>query len=150
MPAASTALDFLGVLDTPEVFEALVELEDSCTDLAGAVEDFLLPHVRWIVPQDLWLRLNPPSGAKLFRAGNQAIGKTWAQMAECIWRATGTHPYYPTKEPPVEIWVVCTSWGQSVAIQGKFWLLAPKELLTKDTRERYSRRRGWGKDNPTV
>lgn len=129
------------------------ELDDAVAvagDLAGVAANNALAWVRWTVPQDKWLRLNPPSGAKLFRAGNQAIGKTWAGVAEVIYRATGTHPHYPTKAPPVDIWIVCTSWGQSVAIQKKFWELVPKDQLTSDTRDRFSYRRGWGKDNPVA
>ena len=125
------------------------------TDLAAAAlalaeegEQALLPWVRWTPPQDAWLRLNPPSGAKLFRAGNQAIGKTWALMAEVIWRCTGTHPHYPTKAPPIEVWVVCTSWSQSVAIQRKLWELAPRRELTTKTRQRFRIEDGWGRDNP--
>ena len=114
-------------------------------DLAHRVP---LDWVRWTKPQHDWLRLAAP--IKLFRAGNQAIGKTWAQMAEVIWRATGTHPHYRTRTPPVEIWVICTSWGQSVAIQRKFWELAPKDQLTSWTRNHFRPKDGWGKDNPTV
>ena len=73
---------------------------------------------------------------------------TFAQMAEVIWRCLGTHPHYPTKAPPVEVWVVCTSWAQSVAIQQKFWTLAPHRQLTARTRDRYRIDDGWGRVNP--
>lgn len=128
----------------------LAELDADFAALAAAAEDDLLSWVRWTPPQDAFLRLNPPSGAKLFRAGNQAIGKSWAGLSEVIYRATGTHPHYPTKRPPVEIWVVCTSWAQSVAIQRKFWTLASKRQLTSRTRDRFRIEDGWGKDNPVA
>lgn len=112
--------------------------------LKSRVEAEPLSWVRWCPPQDEWLRLNVPR--KLLRAGNQ-FGKTWAAMAEVIWRALGTHPYYPTRTPPVEIWVVCTSWAQSVAIMKKFWDLVPRARLI---RGRFDPRMGFGKDNPAV
>ena len=118
------------------------------SSLADCAEDDPIPWVRWTIPQDAFLRLNPVCGAKLFRAGNQAIGKTYALMAEVVYRVTGTHPHYPTKTPPIEAWVVCTSWAQSVAIQKKFWELVPKAQLTSTTRDRYRIDDGWGKDNP--
>ena len=74
-------------------------------------------------------------------------GKTWAGLAEVVWRAMGTHPYYPTRKPPVEIWIVCTSWAQSVAIMGKFWALVPKSAIRPT---RWDPRNGFGKDNPAV
>jgi phage terminase large subunit-like protein len=103
-----------------------------------------LSWVRWTPPQAEWLRLSAPR--KLLRAGNQ-LGKTWSAMAEVVWRALGCHPYYPTRAPPVEIWVVCTSWAQSVAIMGKFWALVPRARLKQ---ARFDPRSGFGKDNPAV
>ena len=103
-----------------------------------------LSWVRWCPPQADWLRLSAPR--KLLRAGNQ-FGKTWAAMAEVIWRALGVHPYYPTRPPPVEMWVVCTSWAQSVAIMRKFWELVPRARLR---RSNFDPRNGFGKDNPAV
>jgi phage terminase large subunit-like protein len=129
---------------------ALEELADLTGALVESATTDLLPWIRWTPKQDEWLRLNPPTGVKLLRGPNQAIGKTWAQMQEVNWRAEGTHPHYPTRAPPVEIWVVCTSWAQSVAIQRKFWTLANKSSLTLRTREHYTNRNGWGKDNPTA
>lgn len=104
-----------------------------------------LAWLRWTKPQLEWLSM--PASRKLLRAGNQ-VGKTTAAMAEVIWRATGTHPHYWTRPPPVEIWVVCTSWSQSVAIMKKFWELCPKELLRKGTT--FDPKHGFGRDSPTV
>jgi len=74
-------------------------------------------------------------------------GKTYVGIAEVIYRATGTHPFYPTRRPPVEIWIVCTSWAQSVAIMGKFWALVPKDQIRAT---RWDPKNGFGKDNPAV
>lgn len=84
---------------------------------------------------------------KLLRAGNQ-IGKSWAGLADVIWRALGLHPYRYVRPPPVEIWVVCTTWPQSVAIMRKFWDLAPKEEIASP--RGFDPRYGFGKDNPAV
>ena len=103
-----------------------------------------LQHVRWTPPQSEWLSSTAPR--KLLRAGNQ-LGKTWSAMAEVIFRATGTHPHYRTHPPPVEIWVVCTSWSQSVSIMRKFWDLVPHDVIRPT---RFDPRNGFGKDNPAV
>ena len=130
--------------------DLLADCLDWCDALTEAQAEHGAAHLRWTPPQDAWLRLNPRSGVKLFRAGNQAIGKTTAAMQEVDWRATGTHPHYRTRRPPTESWVICSSWSQSVAIQTKFWELCDRSRLTKDTRERFRSDIGWGKDNPTV
>lgn len=128
-------------------------LEDAlglCNDCVDAADSSPLDWTEWTPPQDAFLRLNPPSGVKLFRSGNQAIGKSYALLAEVIFRATGRHPHYRTKAPPVDVWVVCTTWSQSVAIQCKFWDLAPKAELTAKTRDRFSIEDGWGRGNPVA
>lgn len=68
---------------------------------------------------------------RLFRAGNQA-GKTWAGLADCVWRCLGRHPYTLVKAAPIEAWVVVVSWEQSLAIQGKLWALLPKDAIEPD------------------
>ena len=104
-----------------------------------------LAFLQWTPPQRAWLACAEPR--KLLRAGNQ-LGKTYVGLAEVIHRALGTHPFYPTRPPPVEIWIVCTSWAQSVAIMGKFWVLVPRAKLRKGTT--FDPRNGFGKDNPAV
>ena len=104
-----------------------------------------LSFVRWTPPQRAWLENKAPR--KLLRAGNQ-LGKTLVGLAEVIYRALGTHPFYRTRPPPVEIWIVCTSWAQSVAIMGKFWALVPRDRLRVGTT--FDSRTGFGKDNPAV
>lgn len=123
---------------------ALVRATRSAERLSTHVASNPLDYVKWTPPQQRWLSCDHPR--KLLRAGNQ-IGKTWAGLAEVIWRATGTHPFIPTKPPPVEIWIVCTTWPQSVGIMKKFWQLLPKHLIRKTT---FDARYGFGKDNPAV
>jgi phage terminase large subunit-like protein len=122
----------------------LVDALRSARLLSDRVTARPLDYIRWTPPQAKWLQ--SPHKRKLLRAGNQ-VGKTWAGMAEVIYRATGTHPYYTTKPPPVEIWIVCTTFPQSVFIMKKFWQLVPKHLIRNTSCDpRY----GFGKDNPAV
>ena len=104
-----------------------------------------LDFVRWTPPQRAFL--TDPSPVKLMRGGNQ-VGKTWAQLAECIWRCTGTHPYLPTHEPPVQVWIICHSWEQSLSIQSKAWELLPKDALHPDTE--YNPGKGFRGKTPVV
>ncbi len=92
-----------------------------------------LKWVRWTPPQLAFVQ--DPAQVKLMRGANQ-VGKTWAQCAEVIWRCTGTHPYLQTHRPPIEAWIICHSWEQSVAVQTKFWELVPKGGLHEDVRFR--------------
>lgn len=64
----------------------------------------------------------------LLRTGNQ-IGKTTAGLVLVLWAALGWNPYVRTKEPPVQIMIVCVDWTQSLAIQAKLWALCPKDEL---------------------
>jgi len=113
--------------------------------VTASFEDDPLRWIRWTPPQDAIHRLQ--AKRKLFRAGNQ-LGKSWSALAEVIWRATGTHPHYETKAPPIEAWVVCTSWSQAVAIMGKFHFLCPAGMVDVAASSRYTSRNGYGKDNP--
>ena len=67
----------------------------------------------------------------LLRGGNQ-IGKTFVGAAELIWRCLGTHPYKKTPPPPIEAWVICHSYTQSLTVMGKIWELLPKAPLCDD------------------
>lgn len=71
-------------------------------------------------------------------------------IADVIARCAGSHPYARARRPPIEAWIVCTSWQQSVAIMGKFHGLCPPDLIDDDESSRYTRRSGYGKENPTV
>jgi hypothetical protein len=102
-----------------------------------------LDYFRWLVPQDRWLRL---PGDKLYRAGNQALGKSTAALAEVIWRCLGTHPYYATKAPPIEVIVCSLNQAQSISIQGKFHALLPADVL--DPECEYNVKTGFGANRP--
>lgn len=123
----------------------LLALVQEAEEFSNTARDNLIHWVRWTRPQDQWLSL--PAPRKLLRAGNQ-VGKTWAGAAEVIGRAQGLHPHYRVRKPPVEIWVVCTSWSQSVAVMGKVWELVPKSWLVPG--QRFDLRTGFGKDNPAL
>ena len=84
-----------------------------------------LDHIRWLPGQ--YSFLSDPSPRKLFRAGNQSQGKTTAGLADVVWRCLGTHPFLKTQDPPIEAWVICASWSQSLAIQAKLWALVPQD-----------------------
>lgn len=100
---------------------------------------------RWCRHQDEFFRC--PAAEKLLRTGNQA-GKSEAGLAEVIWRCNGEHPYLEVPTKPIEAWIVCASWQQSIAIQQKFWALVPKELL--DKRVVFDDARGFKGKNPVV
>lgn len=123
---------------------ALVQAARAADRLVTHTTERPLDYIRWTRPQLRWLQSK--HHRKLLRAGNQ-VGKTTAGLAEVIWRATGTHPYLPVHRPPVDIWIICTTWPQSVAIMRKFWALLPKHLIHPVG---FTRRYGFGKDNPTV
>lgn len=83
----------------------------------------------------------------LLRGGNQAIGKTWALMADALLVARGVHPWQRCDAPTSGL-VVCVSWKQSLAIQAKLAELCPAAWLR--TASRFNRRRGWSGVPPTV
>lgn len=89
-----------------------------------------LQHVRWTVPQ--LALLNCTDAYFELRTGNQ-FGKTWAGCGEVIFRCLGRHPYKRVRPPPIEAWIVCKSWSQSIAIQKKLWTLIPKDELVEGT-----------------
>jgi phage terminase large subunit-like protein len=88
------------------------------------------------------------SRRKSFRAGNQ-LGKSFAGLRWLLDLAAGRHPKQ-FREPPLECWIVCTSWSQSVAIMGKFHALLDDVLVDHEASSNYSTRAAYGKDNPAV
>lgn len=102
-----------------------------------------LDYFRWLVPQHAWLCL---PGDKLYRAGNQALGKSTAALAEVIWRCLGTHPHYPTPAPPIQVIVCSLNQAQSISIQGKFFDLLPAGALAEDCE--YNAKTGFGANRP--
>ena len=86
-----------------------------------------LDHVRWLPGQRAFLEST--AKRKLFRAGSQSQGKTWAGAAELIWRMLGAHPFRTVRDAPIRAWVVCGAGEQSQIVQQKIWALVPKDEL---------------------
>jgi hypothetical protein len=106
------------------------DLLQDLADLAQRAEVNPLKWVRWTPPQLAFLRSY--AGWKLLRTGTQ-FGKTWAGAAETIFRCLGEHPYRAVRRRPIEAWVICSSWSQSIAIQAKIWELLPKDKIDPGT-----------------
>ena len=122
----------------------LATLANAARALQNHAETNTMDVMRWTPPQNQWQQMR--TTRKLLRCGNQ-LGKTTAGLSEVIWRCLGNHPHYPTHRPPIEAWIICTSYPQSVGIMGKFWDLVPRNEIRPI---RYDPRRGFGKDNPAV
>lgn len=90
-----------------------------------------LRWIRWLPSQLRVLRSRRK--VRLFRAGNQGVGKTTCGLAEVTYCATGEHPYRPVPKKAGTYWVICASWSQSVEIQKKLWKLLPKDKLHPST-----------------
>ena len=88
-----------------------------------------LAYVRFSPPQQKFLECTDKFF--LLRGGNQ-VGKTYAGACELIWRCLGTHRYKTTPPPPIEAWVICHSYTQSLTVMGKIWELMPKAPLCSD------------------
>lgn len=114
--------------------------------LAHRRTDDRLAAMRWLVPQLALLRYQGKRG--LLRTGNQSYGKTTAGLAEIVYRALGRHPYKDVPPAPIEAWVLCASWSQSLAIQAKLWELVPKAAVAD--RCRFDPITGFGSHNPTL
>ena len=97
--------------------------------LAKRAETDPLAYFRPTPPQVAFLRSTAP--ITMLRAGNQ-LGKTWAGVADCLYRALGDHPYQQVPPAPQEVWIVAVSWEQSLSIQKKVWQLVPKRELVED------------------
>ena len=97
--------------------------------LAKRAETDPLAYFRPTPPQVAFLRSTAP--ITMLRAGNQ-LGKTWAGVADCLYRALGDHPYQQVPPAPQEVWIVAVSWEQSLSIQKKVWQLVPKRELADD------------------
>ena len=104
-------------------------------------------YIDWLPGQHKFL--NDASKRKLFRAGNQAHGKTLAGLSAIHFRCTGQHPFLKVPDPPIEAWVICASWSQSQAIQQKFWDLVGKTGALVDGIE-FDAKNGFGAKNPIV
>lgn len=126
----------------------LDELEGALRDFGDHVEAHPLDWMDWTYRQWEFIGLVSGCPLALFRAGNQ-IGKTIVGAGLTIARCLGFDLKTGAKlAVPIEAWVVCTSWAQSVAIMGKVWSLLPKDALAPGTS--YNPRTGFGKDNPAI
>lgn len=134
------------VLSFPSPAGAFEQLAGACEDWAGHYERRPIDGVLWLPGQHAFL--TEARSPKLFRAGNQAMGKTWAGLAEVIWRCEGKHPYLKVKKPPIKAWVICASWSQSIEVQEKFWNLVERSQLVEGTN--WDPKNGFGDKNPTV
>ncbi len=102
--------------------------------------------MRWTPPQEAFYLDQHPR--KSFRAGNQ-IGKSFGGIRWIQDIALGVHPHQ-FRPPPLECWIVCTSWSQSVAIMTKFRELMPECEVDHDASSSFNARNAYGKDNPAV
>jgi hypothetical protein len=115
-------------------------------EYSTAVERDPLERFRGTPPQlSLW---QCPSKRRLLRTGNQVGGKTTAAIVEALWWATHRHPHRSTPRGPVQIWFICVSWTQSLAIQKKIWALLPKDSTAPGCR--YDPETGFGTKAPVI
>jgi hypothetical protein len=102
-------------------------------------------YMQWLPAQHAYLR--DESRSKMIRTGNQAQGKTTAALTDMHWHCIGRHEYMVVRPPPVEWWVMCAAWGQSIAIQAKFHEIARAELSDRST---FDPKNGYGKNDPVA
>lgn len=92
--------------------------------------------------QDRMLRCTAPR--RLLRGPNQ-IGKTEGMCADVVDLMLGEGRWQPDRArrhpPPVECWVVCSSWRQSLVIQRKLYAMLGDEALAKGTK--FTQKRGF-------
>lgn len=113
-------------------------------ELVARAERDPLSQVRWLRPQDAFLRLSARN--KLYRAGNQALGKSTVGLAEMLYHLEHRHPFLPTKDGPVH-WAVCSlNQSQSLAIQEKFHAMLSPDALAPGCN--YSIKTGFGANKP--
>lgn len=104
-----------------------------------------LQWTRWLPVQYRYLTSN--RSERLLRAGNQ-VGKTYGALADLYWHATGEHPWRPCHKHG-EYWIICASWSQSVAVQGKLDDILATDRVHPNTPE-FDEKNGFGAKNPTV
>jgi phage terminase large subunit-like protein len=90
-----------------------------------------LHYFRWLPAQLAFLK---HAGSRvLFRAGNQAQGKTTAGVAELLYRLEGFHPYKEVRPGKITALVITATHEQSQNIQRRIHELVDPRLLTEDT-----------------
>ena len=102
--------------------------------------------MRWLPGQLAFLM--DPSKKKMARWGNQAMGKTTAGLRAIDWRCTGRHPFIQVPRPPIEAWIICASWSQSITIQKKFWQTIDRRDVVAGTT--FDEKNGFGAKSPMV
>lgn len=103
-------------------------------------------YLQWLPGQHAFL--TDPSRYKMARWGNQWGGKSAVGLYEVVCRCLGAHPFLDVRPPPIEAWIICASWSQSVAIQKKLWeALDPRDLVPETE---FSELRGFRGKNPAV
>lgn len=118
----------------------------ACADIEADAVENPLRYMRWLRPQAAFLRLDAPR--KLYRAGNQALGKSTVGLAEVVYRCLGIHPYYATKKPPILVIICSLNRQQSLAIQAKLHELLPADALAPGCT--YNSKTGYGANNPVT
>lgn len=126
--------------------KALARIARASKTISTRVDGQRSDYIKWLKPQMDFIK--DPAKEKLLRLGNQWGGKTTCGLADVNWRCVGRHPYLVTHTPPIEVWIVCASWSQSVAIQKKFWMLVDKNEL--DPSVEFSPLKGFIGKNPAV
>lgn len=128
-----------------ESLEELSQILATVEALADAVELDPARWMAWLPGQAAFLAC--PARTKLFRAGNQSLGKTTAGLSEVHFRCLGEHPFLDVCEPPIEAWVLCASWSQSLAIQAKYHAIAQAYLIEST---RFDPVNGYHANRPTA
>lgn len=87
-------------------------------------------------PLDAWRPTRPQleflsaTEARVLLRGPNQPGKTTATAVDVLHRMRGTHPWVVlVHRPPIEVWIVCSSWKQSLVIQRKVAALIPRGEL---------------------
>jgi len=129
----------------PRQIEGLRGVRDGVRGLAAAWTESRLGCVEWLPHQAELLR--DAGMYRLLRTGNQ-VGKTEVGIGEVLFASLGYHPYRRPTFAHGEYWIVCASWSQSVAIQGKLWSLVPRSRVRPGTQ--FTDAHGFGGRNPHV
>ncbi len=131
----------------PKVRTAIARGAQSARTIAERRRHRPLDYMRWLRNQRAFLA--EPSRRKMIRQGNQWGGKTTVSLAEVHYRCIGRHPFLQVKPPPIDAWIICASWPQSIAIQKKFWdLVGGTGELVEGVA--FNAKTGFGTTNPTV
>lgn len=125
---------------------ALMRMAKAGRALAASVRSTPGKHLRWLPGQ--WAFLHDPSRYKMARWGNQWGGKTACGLFEVDARCRGDHPFLDVPPPPIEAWIICASWSQSLAIQKKLWEVLDMRDLDPDTV--FDELKGFRGKNPAV